>query len=341
MMAKKLPEDGFNLLSVIKRTTAYRRSRQHDFVTDYLPPTRSEFRKHIQQDNRLLRLATSPIMLSTLRDGRIVKGLGGVPDEGPVILVGYHMLFGSELDPLYEAFLREKNIIIRGMAHPLLFGLPETSRQELSRFDILPLFGALPVSPLNMYRLLSTKSFVLLYPGGAREALHRKGEEYKLFWPDQPEFVRMAARFGATIVPFGVVGEDDLVELVLDYNDQTRIPFVRQWIENMNQDVVRLRTDMEGEVSKQDLHYPGLLPKLPGRFYYLFGKPYETRGKNDILKDRESANEVYLQIKSDIEGIITYLKKKREEDPYRSIVQRTMYQTSWGSISVEVPTFDP
>lgn len=336
-----LLEDGFNLLSVIKRTTAYRRSRQHDFVTDYLPPTRSEFRKHIQQDNRLLRLATSPIMLSTLRDGRIVKGLGGVPDEGPVILVGYHMLFGSELDPLYEAFLREKNIIIRGMAHPLLFGLPETSRQELSRFDILPLFGALPVSPLNMYRLLSTKSFVLLYPGGAREALHRKGEEYKLFWPDQPEFVRMAARFGATIVPFGVVGEDDLVELVLDYNDQTRIPFVRQWIENMNQDVVRLRTDMEGEVSKQDLHYPGLLPKLPGRFYYLFGKPYETRGKNDILKDRESANEVYLQIKSDIEGIITYLKKKREEDPYRSIVQRTMYQTSWGSISVEVPTFDP
>ena len=34
-----------------------------------------------------------------------------------------------------------------------------------------------------------------------------------MFWPDQPEFVRMAARFGATIVPFGVVGEDDIVEV--------------------------------------------------------------------------------------------------------------------------------
>lgn len=42
-----------------------------------------------------------------------------------------------------------------------------------------------------------------------------QGEAYKLFWPDQPEFVRMAARFGATIVPFGVVGEDDLVEVSL------------------------------------------------------------------------------------------------------------------------------
>lgn len=43
--------------------------------------------------------------------------------------------------------------------------------------------------------------------------VYDQGEEYKLFWPDQPEFVRMAARFGATIVPFGVVGEDDLVEV--------------------------------------------------------------------------------------------------------------------------------
>lgn len=43
-----------------------------------------------------------------------------------------------------------------------------------------------------------------------------QGEAYKLFWPDQPEFVRMAARFGVTIVPFGVIGEDDLTEVLLD-----------------------------------------------------------------------------------------------------------------------------
>lgn len=45
--------------------------------------------------------------------------------------------------------------------------------------------------------------------------LYFQGEEYKLFWPDQQEFVRMAARFGATIVPFGVVGEDDVAEVSL------------------------------------------------------------------------------------------------------------------------------
>lgn len=40
-----------------------------------------------------------------------------------------------------------------------------------------------------------------------------QGEAYKLFWPDQPEFVRMAARFGVTIIPFGFVGEDDVLEV--------------------------------------------------------------------------------------------------------------------------------
>ena len=42
--------------------------------------------------------------------------------------------------------------------------------------------------------------------------LYFQGEVYKLMWPEQFEFVRMAARFGAKIIPFGVVGEDDIGE---------------------------------------------------------------------------------------------------------------------------------
>ena len=43
--------------------------------------------------------------------------------------------------------------------------------------------------------------------------VHVQGEEYKLFWPEQPEFVRVASKFGAKIVPFGVVGEDDIFDV--------------------------------------------------------------------------------------------------------------------------------
>ncbi|XP_052193640.1 phytyl ester synthase 1, chloroplastic [Diospyros lotus] len=335
-----LLEDGVNLLTVIKGTCKYRRSRRHDFVTDFLPPSLSEFKQALQ-NNGLFRFFTSPVMFSTLEDGKIVRGLSGVPNEGPVLLVGYHMLLGLELVPLVEEFLREKNVLVRGMAHPALFTQgTETQSREISFFDLLRVFGALPVTPTNLFKLFSMKSHILLYPGGAREALHRKGETYKLFWPDQPEFVRMAARFGATIVPFGAIGEDDIAELVLDYDDWMRIPVMNDYIRKTNEQGTRLRTDMDGEIANQDFYFPGLLPKIPGRFYYLFGRPIHTKGREELLKDKDKAKEFYLQIKSEVERNIAFLVRKREEDPYRSIIDRTVYQAT-SVLTHEIPTFKP
>ncbi|KAF5453907.1 hypothetical protein F2P56_023619 [Juglans regia] len=289
----------------------------------------------------LLRFASGSIMFSTLEDGKIVKGLAGVPSDGPVLLVGYHMLMGLELSPLVERFLIEKNIMVRGLAHPNLFARKfESSSPEFSFNDWIKVFGGLPVTASNLFKLLSTKSHVLLYPGGAREALHYKGEEYKLFWPNQPEFVRMAARFGATIVPFGVVGEDDIAELVLDYNDLIKIPVVKDFIRDANSNMIRVRDETSGEVGSQELFIPGLLPKIPGRFYYLFGKPIETKGRNEILKDKKVANQLYLQIKSEVERNMAFLIKKREEDPYRSVVDRTLYKAIYAT-SNEIPAFEP
>ncbi|KAI3789776.1 hypothetical protein L2E82_02580 [Cichorium intybus] len=68
-----------------------------------------------------------------------------------------------------------------------------------------------------------------------------QGEEYKLFWPDHPEFVRMAAKFGAVIVPFGVVGEDDITELVLDYGGMMKIPVLNNYIKKSNKETVNIR----------------------------------------------------------------------------------------------------
>lgn len=49
----------------------------------------------------------------------------------------------------------------------------------------------------------------LLFPGGAREVNKKVGQEYQLFWKESPDFVRLAARCGAIIVPFAAVGADD------------------------------------------------------------------------------------------------------------------------------------
>ncbi|KAH6817077.1 Esterase/lipase/thioesterase family protein [Perilla frutescens var. frutescens] len=335
-----LLEDGVNLLTIIKATSTYRRSRKHDYVMDFVPPSRSEF-KQLIKFNRLLQNYAGPVFLSTMEDGKIVRGLAGVPDEGPVLFVGYHMILGIELYPLVEEFLQEKKILVRGIAHPSLF-LDDESEKELSLFDYMKLYGALPASASNLFKLFKTKSHVLLYPGGAREALHKKGEAYKLFWPDQPEFVRMAAKFGATIVPFGVIGEDDVAELVLDYDDQMKIPYLSDQIRSDKEkfEEFNIRAGVEGEVGNQALHTPGLLPKVPGRLYYLFGKPVEMKGRKELVKDREKARELYLEIKSEVEASMSYLLKKREEDPYRGIIDRTVYRAFCAPMN-QVPTFEP
>lgn len=89
-----------------------------------------------------------------------------------------------------------------------------------------------------------------------------------------------------------------------------------------------------------DLFFPGILPKIPGRFYYLFGKPIETKGKKEMLKDKENANQLYLHIKSDIENSLAYLLEKRKEDPFRNIFDRTMYKALYAPTQ-DIPSFEP
>ncbi|GLT57373.1 hypothetical protein SLA2020_303510 [Shorea laevis] len=332
-------EDGIDLVTIIKAAGFYRRRKYIDYVSDYMPPTPTEFEK-VYDENKWINAVTSPVMLSTLEDGKIVKGLAGIPSEGPVLLVGYHMLLGLELVPLVTKIFLERNIILRGMAHPMMFVRNKQGAfPDLSAFDAFRIMGAVPVSATNFYKLMSSKSHALLYPGGMRELLHRKGEEYKLMWPEQSEFVRMAARFGAKIIPFGAVGEDDIGKVVVDYDDLMKIPYFKGEIERLTNGTVKLRTDANGELANQDVHYPGILPKFPGRFYYYFGKPIETEGRKHELRDKDKSHELYLEVKYEVARCIAYLKEKRENDPYRNLLSRSIYQATNGFTS-EVPTFE-
>ncbi|CAL0302252.1 unnamed protein product [Lupinus luteus] len=338
-----LLEDGVGLLSIIRGTCMYRRSRRRDLVGDFIPPSLREFRYAMDEVTGLFRSATGAAMFSTLEDGKIVEGLSGVPDKGPVLFVGYHMLMGIDLIPIVDRFLSEKGIMIRGLAYPDLFAeLGETLSPKFSIVDWGKIHGAVPVTAANIFKLFSKQSHVLLFPGGVREALHFKGEEYKLIWPNQPEFVRMAARFGATIVPFGTVGEDDIVDMLLDYNDLMKIPIVNDYVREKSQNTNKFRDESSGEVANRNLFAPVVLPKIiPGRFYYLFGKPVKTEGMDNLLKDKDAANKLYLEIKSQVKENIDYLLKKREEDPYRNLINRKIYETFNPSETDQTPTFKP
>ncbi len=59
------------------------------------------------------------------------------------------------------------------------------------------------------------------------QAFKPQNSNYKLFWPEQSKFVRMAAKFGATIVPFGAIGADEGVTQVLDAKQLESLPFLK------------------------------------------------------------------------------------------------------------------
>ncbi|XP_013613411.1 PREDICTED: acyltransferase-like protein At3g26840, chloroplastic isoform X1 [Brassica oleracea var. oleracea] len=338
-------EDSVDLVTIIKCTCFYRRGKSHDHISDYIMLTSYEL-KQLVDDHKLLIDATSPVYLSTLANGKRVRGLEGIPSEGPVLYVGYHVLLGLEIVPVITQFLKERNIHLRGLAHPMLmWNIQDDRLVDPEMLDKYKMLGAVPVSNFNIYKLLQSKSHALLYPGGIRESFHRKtlqGEEYKLFWPEQPEFVRVASKFGAKIVPFGVVGEDDICHLVLDAKDQRNIPILKDFMDYIDEATKQAGNLREGdgtELGNQICYLPGLVPKIPGRFYFYFGKPIETAGKEQELKDKDKAQEFYLQVKSEVEQCIAYLKMKRESDPYRHLLPRMLYQASHG-FSSEIPTFD-
>ena len=54
----------------------------------------------------------------------------------------------------------------------------------------------------------------------------RKGEEYRLFWSEQPDFVRMAAKLNALIIPFAAVGGDEAFDIAMDSDDILRAPIL-------------------------------------------------------------------------------------------------------------------
>lgn len=48
------------------------------------------------------------------------------------------------------------------------------------------------------------------------QVMKRRGEEYQLFWRrDRTDFVRLAAKYNAIIVPFSAVGADDAYNLFM------------------------------------------------------------------------------------------------------------------------------
>ena len=251
-----------------------------DPVTEWTLPPDHVVDDVIEKRVKPARERTSPVFFSTDPvSGKRRRGLSRVPTDKnkPLLFVGNHQLFGQDLGLIISELLEERGIVARGLAHPMALGLggfdggQNTVRKQKRRYefsenspaeaDLFQLFGAVKVSPRNFYKLLQTNQAVLLFPGGVKEALHGKGEEYKLFWPEKTDFVRVAARFNATIVPLSAIGAADSADILFDAAELLELPFgIGDNLKNWSSSSVSARYDAANE---DELFVPPLAVSKP------------------------------------------------------------------------------
>ncbi|CAK9019204.1 Acyltransferase-like protein At1g54570 [Durusdinium trenchii] len=324
-----------DLVAILKESPIFQAPK--DPVSDFKFPSMAELEEGSKDVERLASVV-SPVFcsFSAASPSQRVFGLEGVPTpadvgERPVLLVGNHQLAGADLGPLVREFLVDRGVLTRGLAYP---GAMRTREgQGPPQFQR---FGAVPVSPRNIFKLLQQGEMVLLFPGGIREALHGPGEEYQLFWPNKTDFVRVAARFNAVVVPFGGIGADDSAQVLANLGD------LRQQAEKVVPWMARSQKRSGGlmpvsESLEGGLGFPLIAPKVSSslfatesesgfgdRFYFSFGKPFDLKEVNP--KDRDACAQVYSNIRAAVEQEMAWLQKAREQDPYRDFVKRQLYE---------------
>ncbi|KAF6260587.1 hypothetical protein COO60DRAFT_1625641 [Scenedesmus sp. NREL 46B-D3] len=229
----------------------------------------------------------SPVLLGQ-------EHLPGLVGSGrPLLFVGNHQKCGLYDMPLlaYELYLR--GFKVKGLAHPGHWSGP------LGPF--FEQFGAVKAGPMTAFKLLKDGEQVLLFPGGAREVNKRVGDEYKLFWKDSPDFVRLAARCGAIIVPFAAVGADDAYDVLMDVDEVLGAPLLGDLGALKRVDPSLVPSEAVLPLTRlPGLGLPSLVP-VPNlqRLYFKVCAPVDTAALGlGARKDAEAWQELYDGIKA-------------------------------------------
>lgn len=341
--------------------------KPYDPILDWKLPSGRIVEKTIEARVKPLRTLTSPVFFSSDVDGTRKKGLGfvppnsvnGIPNKKPMLFVANHQLLGLDLGMIISQLIEERGINARGLAHPVIFqggdgfGEPisddeDDNNKRIERRDrngrildddhipggTFQTFGAVMVTPRNYYRLMESGQTGLLFPGGVREVFHGKDESYELFWPEKVDFVRVAARFNATIVPISAAGAADSANILIDAPDILNLPFgLGERAANSSKNAISARFDMSN--SEELFQPPLVVPKpLPSRHYFVFGKPFETTSISH--KSPDMCKKLYDDVKMELRRGLDDILIARENDPFNNTATRLAYETLYGK---QAPTF--
>ena len=141
-------------------------------------------------------------LLSSLYFRGEVRGLGNIPEEGPVLLVGNHS--GGNLTPdttvftlAFHAYFGVERPFYQ-LAHNLVLSMPGLS--------FLRRFGTVAASPANAEKALRSGRALLVYPGGDYEVHRPSWHGNRVEFAGRRGFIRLALEHDVPIVPVVSIG---------------------------------------------------------------------------------------------------------------------------------------
>ncbi len=131
-----------------------------------------------------------------------VRGLGNIPESGPVLLVGNHS--GGNLTPdtlvltlAFSTYFGVERQFFQ-LAHNLVLSMPGLGR--------LRKFGTVAASHENAERALATGAALLVYPGGDYEVHRPSWEGNRVDFAGRKGWIRLALHHDVPIVPVVSIG---------------------------------------------------------------------------------------------------------------------------------------
>jgi 1-acyl-sn-glycerol-3-phosphate acyltransferase len=141
-------------------------------------------------------------LLATLWFRAEVRGLGNIPESGPVLLVGNHT--GGNVSPETGIFTLAFNTYFGverayyQLAHNLVLSAPG--------LGFLRKFGTVAASPKNAEKALRSGAAVLVFPGGDYEVHRPSWERHTVDFGGRKGFIRLALEHDVPIVPVVTIG---------------------------------------------------------------------------------------------------------------------------------------
>lgn len=246
----------------------------------------------------------------------VAIGLEHVPREGAVLLAGNHTIYGLvDIPMLGLEILNGTGRLVRGLGDHNHFAVPVWR-------DVLRRLGAVRGTRENCAALFAKGEAVLVFPGGGREVMKRKGERYRLVWKERIGFVRLAIQYGVPIVPFASVGVDDMFEIVVDAAEILGSP-IGELLRALG--ITEQAWFRHGEVVPPIARGRGFvgLPRFE-RQYFLFGPPIGTKHLAGRHEDAQCCLALRNEVARAIEMQIADLLAVQSADPERYPLQRLL-----------------